>query len=131
MNTEKAIETSILDYLRYIGVWSTKVQSGKLFISGQGNGGRDRFIHMAPSGTPDILACIKGNFVAIEVKKDDTEVRKWFAYPLGLKGKPLKYNKKIEDQQYQRRKIRDAGGIHLVCSSVEELEEDLKSLELL
>ncbi len=128
--SEKHIEKSIIQYISRIGGWCTKVQSGKLCIGGDRNGGRNRYLHMAEAGTPDILACIKGKFVAIEVKKDLEEVRKWFRYPLGKRGQKLKPNKRMEAQKRQREGILYADGIHIVCASIEELQSDLRHLKL-
>lgn len=58
------------------------------------------------AGVPDIIACLKGLFVAIEVKSE--------------KGK-LSELQEINIQQ-----IREAGGIAMVARSVEEVEENLK-----
>lgn len=48
------------------------------------------------SGTPDFLLCVSGTFVALELKKDAS-------------------SKPTELQLYMLRKIRESGGIALVC----------------
>ena len=52
---EKAFENKIKDYLKSIGAY---------FIKTHG----DRFSRV---GTPDIIACINGHFVAVEVKAEN------------------------------------------------------------
>jgi Holliday junction resolvase len=60
------------------------------------------------NGTPDLLVCFNGLFVGIEVKK------------------PGKTPTKIQEHRLQ--KIRDAGGLALVATSVDNLREQLESL---
>jgi hypothetical protein len=61
MNAETLTVKAILQYLTSAGYWAVRVQSGSL------HHGR---IHLAPKGTPDILACSKtGRFVGLEVKR--------------------------------------------------------------
>lgn len=125
--TEKEIEKSIIMWLQNQGFWAVKVQSGAIY---QKEHGRVYKITLAPAGTPDVLACIKGKFIGIEVKKNDYEVEKWFRYPLGKRGKKLKPDKRIEDQKHHRELIRNSGGIHVVCAGVDELRDDLASVGL-
>ena len=74
MGTEKSYENKIKTYVKSIGAY---------FIKTHG----DRFSKV---GTPDILACVNGKFVAVEVK--------------GEKGKPS------ELQLYHIEQIQKAGG---------------------
>lgn len=60
-----------------------------------------------PAGTPDILACVNGVFVAIEVKK-----------PKGGVVSAL--------QKSKLKKIRKAGGVSMVAKSLEEVKEVLR-----
>ena len=78
MGTEKIFENKIKSYLKSIGAY---------FIKTHG----DRFSKV---GTPDILACVNGKFVAVEVK--------------GEKGKPS------ELQIYHIEQIQKAGGYGIV-----------------
>ena len=64
MAQEKSFETKIKDYLKSNGCWYVKYFANR----------------MTKSGIPDILACINGYFVAIEVKATNgkpTELQKW------------------------------------------------------
>lgn len=79
MAAEKTFENKIKKFLKDNGSWFIKYWAGSQFTK---------------SGIPDILACINGYFVAIEVK--------------GPNGKPS------ELQLYNIDKIRDAGGYAFV-----------------
>lgn len=131
--TEKGIEQAIIHYIQAIGAWATPIQCGSVMKQYRTADGRIRQhkINLSTPGTPDVLACIKGKFVGIEVKKDAKEVKKWFAYPKGLRGKPVAYDSRTEAQKHQRELIRASGGIHIICCSVDELESDLRSVGLI
>jgi archaeal holliday junction resolvase (hjc) len=93
---EKAVENKIKKWLKDKGYWFFKVH-GSIF---------------QPSGIPDILACIDGKFVAIEVKRTKGGV----VLPL---------------QKAQIAKIKENGGIAGVATSMEEFLEILKEGKLL
>lgn len=88
---EKQVENSIKGYLDEIGSYYRKTH-GSLF---------------SKAGTPDILACVNGRFVAIEVKRAE-----------GGEVSPL--------QKANIKLIRKAGGIAFVSSSLEETKQNLK-----
>lgn len=60
-------------------------------------------------GEPDLTVCYNGKYVAFELKKDEQE-----------KAKKL--------QEYKLKKIREAGGIAKVVSSLDEIKEVLYEL---
>lgn len=60
------------------------------------------------SGCPDILWCHEGRFIAIEVKRPDGDAR--------------------DLQEIQMRKIREAGGLAFVASSVADVIYNLHNL---
>lgn len=93
---EKAVENKIKKWLKDRNYWFFKVH-GSIF---------------QPSGIPDILACINGKFVAIEVKRSKGGI----VSPL---------------QKAQIQKIKENGGISGVASSIEEFLEILKEGRLL
>ena len=62
------------------------------------------------SGKPDITGCLRGRYVAVEVKR--------------LREKPTKL------QAYKLKRIYEAGGIGIVAGSVEEIENILECLGL-
>lgn len=76
---------------------------------------------MADKGTPDIIACIKGIFVGVEVKKDARAYKEW---------KMQKTDTHVA-QHMQKNWILEAGGIYLIGYNVEQIEEDLRSLKLI
>ena len=94
MGTEKIYENKIKSYLKSIGAY---------FIKTHG----DRFSKV---GTPDILACVNGKFVAVEVK--------------GEKGKPS------ELQLYHIEQIQKAGGYAIILypKDFEKFKKDVENL---
>lgn len=93
---EKQVENKIKKWLKDKNYWFFKVH-GSIF---------------QPSGIPDILACINGKFVAIEVKRSKGGI----VSPL---------------QKAQIQKIKENGGIAGVANSMEEFLEILKESKLL
>lgn len=93
---EKAVENKIKKWLKDKNYWFFKVH-GSMF---------------QPSGIPDILACINGKFVAIEVKRTKGGI----VSPL---------------QKAQIEMIKKNGGIAGVANSMEEFLEILKEGKLL
>ena len=87
-------------------------------------------IKLADAGTPDILASINGDFVAIEVKNGQAEVGKWKRIVEKFKdtGQHAKSHTREINQYLQQKEIRKAGGTTLVVGSLEDLESDLKYL---
>lgn len=79
MAQEKTFENKIKKYLRQIGAWHIKYWAGSQFTK---------------SGIPDILACVNGYFLAIEVKAQN--------------GKPS------ELQIHTIKEIRKAGGFAMI-----------------
>ena len=87
---EKTIERQIRNYLTRIGAWHIKTH-GNMF---------------SHAGTPDILACVKGRFIAIEVKR-----------PKGVISELQKANIEL---------IKRAGGVAFIAYSVEDVERNLQ-----
>ena len=94
MASEKNFENKIKTYLKSIGAY---------FIKTHG----DRFSKV---GTPDILACVNGKFVAVEVK--------------GEKGKPS------DLQLYHIEQIQKAGGYGIILypKDFEKFKKDVENL---
>ncbi|QKH47890.1 VRR-NUC domain-containing protein [Abiotrophia defectiva] len=88
MLPEKKVENEIKKYLDHIGAYHIKIH-GSAFM---------------PAGTPDILACVKGVFVGIEVKK-----------PKGGRVSDL--------QKLKIKQIEQAGGIGIVANDVLVVQE--------
>lgn len=90
MTPEKKVENQIKRYLDGLGAYHIKIH-GSAYM---------------PAGTPDILACVNGRFVGIEVKKPN--------------GGVVSALQKLKIKQ-----IKNAGGVALVATSVEEVEREL------
>lgn len=93
--SEKRIEHQIRQYLDSLGAWHIKTH-GNMF---------------SKAGTPDVLACVNGRFVAIEVKQPGGRVS------------PL--------QKAHLKLIRQAGGVAFVAYSLEETKEYLKKFNII
>lgn len=94
--SEKTIENNIKKYLDSLGAYHITIH-GSAFM---------------PSGTPDILACLNGRFMGIEVKREKGGVTS-----------PL--------QKFKINEIRSAGGIAFVARSVNEVKEQLSGHDLI
>ena len=89
MQSEQAVQKKIINYLESLGAWTVKtIQTNK-------------------RGTPDILACLNGQFIAVEVKK---------------KGK-LSTVSMI--QQHQLTQIQLAMGVSILTDDLEQFKEIL------
>ena len=87
-------------------------------------------IRLAEAGTPDILACVGGRFIGIEVKKDETEVKKRHRQQeKRYEGKG--FDARSVNQSDQADKIQDAGGLFCVICSSKELHKKLVEWELI
>lgn len=93
---EKRIENSIKDWLETNNFWLIKVQGGS---------------NNPSTGVPDILTCIKGRFVGIEVKQPGE--------------KPTKI------QQYQMDQINKSGGVAFVATSLRDVRMELKDRQVI
>jgi len=92
--TEQKVQTKIIKHLEGMGAYIIKVMVA------------------SKAGVPDIICCIQGRFVGIEVKKPDKK----------------KNTSKLQDIHI--RKIAEAGGIAGVAWDLDSLEVILDELEL-
>lgn len=90
MKPEQKIQKAIVDFLESIGAYVIKV------------------INATKKGVLDIIACVKGRFVTIEVKQPD------------------KKDNVSELQQYNIKLAQKAGGIAFVAWNVPMVEENLR-----
>lgn len=86
---ESTVQSAIIKWLESQGAWVIKT------------------INVSKRGCPDILACLDGRFIAIEVKA------------------PGKLSTVTPIQQYQMLKIIDAGGVALAADSVDTVKKYL------
>lgn len=105
---EAQIQNEILKWLRSKGAWVVKYDATRLVGSGD-------TLALAPleRGVPDLIVCLDGKFVGIEVKAARAGVRV------------------SAEQLAQGEGIRNAGGVWLVTHSVDDLERKLMEEGLL
>ncbi len=92
---EKAIENQIKKYLKEKKAWYFKVWGGGY----------------QTAGIPDIIACYKGYFIAIEVKNE--------------KGKTTVL------QEINLNQIKEAGGITIIARTVNDVREVLENITII
>lgn len=105
---ESDVQRAILEWLRLNGAVAVRVNSGG--FAGEHNG-KKRFVRMNDTeGCADILACVGGVFVAIEVKQ------------VGGRTNPLRAAK----QEAFLASVRRAQGIGVIATSVDDVVEALR-----
>lgn len=125
--SESAIQKDCIEYIRAIGGYAVRVNSGamqKKYTPKNGkNAGIEKnyWIALAPEGTPDVFSCINGRFVTIEVKKDKKEYEKWV--------ETENTDRRSNAQHHQQAMIQKAKGITLVVWSLEQLKNDIDELK--
>lgn len=107
---ERQIQRDILDYLRHWAraTWAVRVNSAGIRLPGR-KGKAGYYRSNDRRGCPDILACVKGRFVAIEVKRPG-EVP-------------------TTDQLACHDDIERAGGVVIVATSRKDVQDWVESLE--
>lgn len=104
---EKEIEKAILDMLAMMGAWVFKVHG-----------------HLGQKpGVPDIIACLDGRFIAIEVKAPAGEILQNRGGKLVVR--KVKGGELTELQKIEIQRIQQAGGIAFVARSLEDVVEQL------
>ena len=101
---EKDVQKACLDYLAARGIFNYRNNTGS--FQDRGTGAWYRF---GAVGSPDIIAVVKGRYIAIECK--------------GTKGKQSDVQKDFEDRLVR------AGGFYILVRSLDELIESLHNLE--
>lgn len=89
---EQDIQRKIIKYLESVGAYVVKVVASN------------------KSGTPDILACYRGIFLAIEVKRPETKTNV------------------SELQEYNIKKIKEAGGVAIVSWDLDAVKATIKDI---
>lgn len=92
---EQDIQRKIIKYLESVGAYVVKVVASN------------------KSGTPDILACYRGIFLAIEVKRPETKTSV------------------SELQEYNIKKIKEAGGIAIVSWDLDAVKAVVENINLM
>lgn len=102
--SEKAIETSIIQWLKWKGIFAFKVENGGVYDERRG---RYRFNSVTRMrGVADIIGIFRGRPMAIEVKSESGRLS--------------------EHQESFLEEFEKQGGLAIVARSVEEVEEALK-----
>lgn len=136
--TESDNVKAILDFLHLSGFYAQRINSGSNFATYRDKFGKTktRCIKGAELGTPDVLACVFGIFIGIEVKKDAKTCQTWQKHVENFKRDaripPSAAHEIAQFKQMQR--IGKAGGVCCLVHSVEgvqrmieELKKNLKS----
>jgi archaeal holliday junction resolvase (hjc) len=89
---EQDIQRKIIKYLESVGAYVVKVVASN------------------KSGTPDILACYRGIFLAIEVKRPETKTNV------------------SELQEYNIKKIKEAGGVAIVSWDLDAVKATIEDI---
>lgn len=89
---EQDIQRKIIKYLESVGAYVVKVVASN------------------KSGTPDILACYRGIFLAVEVKRPETKTNV------------------SELQEYNIKKIKEAGGIAIVSWDLDAVKAVVENI---
>lgn len=92
---EQDIQRKIIKYLESVGAYVVKVVASN------------------KSGTPDILACYRGIFLAIEVKRPETKTNV------------------SELQEYNIKKIKEAGGVAIVSWDLDAVKATINDINLM
>lgn len=92
---EQDIQRKIIKYLESVGAYVVKVVASN------------------KSGTPDILACYRGIFLAIEVKRHETKTNV------------------SELQEYNIKKIKEAGGVAIVSWDLDAVKATIEDINLM
>lgn len=120
---EKAIESNIIHFLHAMGAHPIKIQCGTLYKEYKDKNGvtRRHKIKLAERGNPDIVACVGGRFVGIEVKRDEKEIEKWYR----------QNDARSIAQMAMAQRIQQCGGHMFLTHSIEDLEAQMKEEGLL
>lgn len=117
--SEAEVQKQVIHYLFLLGAVPIRINSGgRQWTDRQG---KERFFSFNnQKGCSDLLVCLKGRFVAIEVKgpKEPLEMPNAKAYS--------KKRLHLEEQKLFMEQIRKAGGVAFFVRSIVELESNLR-----
>lgn len=107
--TEAETQKAILQFLGYVtGAFFWRNNTGAVKIVR--NNGKKGFVKFGLKGSPDIIGCYRGNFVAFEVKS-----AKGIASP---------------EQKNFLNRIKKCGGYSFIVRSVEDVVESLEKIKI-
>ena len=93
---EKEIQAAILEYLALRGHFFWRNNSGTFKTE------RGGFYRMGTPGAPDIIGCVQGKMVGIEIKNERGQLS--------------------ETQESFRSRLQQVGGIYIVARSIEDVQ---------
>lgn len=129
---ESPLQSAIIKYLDLRGHYPKRLQSGALpKIVRTKYGWKKYFIKLGDPGTPDILCCVGGLFVAIEVKRDEKELKHWHGqWERFQKSRILvKSAARCIAQHGDMARVLQANGIHIACADLETLQREILKIE--
>lgn len=102
---ERDIQKQIAEYLTLLGGMVIRTNSGGMRLKNRN--GSDRYVRFNnQQGCADLIVCLRGRFVAVEVKRPG--------------------NRPTANQELFAERVHRAQGVAVVASSVEELAEQLQ-----
>ncbi len=121
---ESGIEKAIQIYIKSKGGWSQRLHSGQIITK---HGDKSYAMNLAEKGSPDVIACVAGQFYGIEVKSSQKIKDKWLdLYERVKKGEELPESYDREQAQIdQCKKICKAGGKFILASSIDDVKSVL------
>lgn len=108
--SEQDLVNAIIEYIHLIGGVAIRINAGMRIIE-DAESGKQRVFRGAPAGTSDIIACIGGEFHAIECK--------------------LQGNKPTEKQRMFLQRVDQAGGRAMVAYSLEDVIQEISIADAL
>ena len=103
---ERLVQDAILEYLGYKGVLAIPINNSAPYSKRIGRYLKPTRFHVP--GTSDIICCIKGRFIGIEVKQ--------------LKGRQTPNQRSFEERVIKEK------GVYILARSVEDVIEGLKDI---
>ena len=133
--TEKSTEKTIVNRIESKGIWIQKIHSWKIIIAPPKQ--KRRKMDLADKWTPDILCCIDGRFVSIEVKKDEEKCQdrmKLYHRYIAKTGWEIVVHEQVLPKSYDRQEaqiehkisIENNNGLHILSWSVWDLMTQLQ-----
>lgn len=116
---EGVVVKSIIWYIKILWWRAQRINSWQVTVPGRG--GKFYKVKLCDEGTPDIIACINGRFIGIEVKRDEVEKAKW------LKENQKRYqwekvNRREAMQQFMGDEIQKAGWLRCLACCCQDVD---------
>lgn len=112
--SEKDLQKAVINFIRFHGGYCVKVLCGKFKL--HAGTSYERWAHGADKGTPDLVACLNGQFFGVECKVNERVAAAWETCKTDT----------AQSQAYQHGLIRKAGATAMVVGSIKMLEDALK-----